>query len=228
TRRFNCFCPRLFAATRLPDGALATRSIIIPLIRSIDDNKPNRMVTAVETWPTPRQALIDDLWAMSLVHLPKMKSYDEQTATRARLKGRQLEPWRAILSVAAWLDDSGVSGLWNRMHALSISYQGESQELDSTSMTKLVIKALDEVFVEREVVMFSEVSGEDGTRFVKTSQITEFAKGIVKDEELPIDEEFVTDKRIGWVLKRLRFEHGREGGTGRARWKIRRVDVERY
>lgn len=228
TRRFNCFCARLFAATRLPDGALATRSIIIPLIRSIDEQKPNRMVTAVETWPHPRQALIDDLWALSLTHLASMKEYDEQVATKSKLKGRQLEPWRAILAIAAWLDTQGVSGLWNRIHALSVSYQGESQELDSTSMTKLVIRALDEVFAEREVVMFCEVSGGGDTRSVKTSQITDLAKQIVKDDELPIDEEWVTDKRIGWVLKRLRFTHGREAGTGRAKWQIRRVDVERY
>jgi hypothetical protein len=145
TRRFNCFCPRLFAATRLPDGALATRSIIVPLIRSVDPAKPNRLVTAVEDWPHDRRRLIDDLWALTVTHLSAMQKYDAEVATRAKLKGRQLEPWRAILAVASWLDERGTSGLWDRIHALSISYQGESQELDSTSLTKLAIRALDQM-----------------------------------------------------------------------------------
>jgi len=239
TRRFNCFCARLFAATRLPDGALATRSIIVPLIRSVDAKKANRVVTAVESWPHDRRKLIDDLWALTLVHLPDMKRYDDNVATRAQLKGRQLEPWRAILAVAGWLDDFGLENLWDRMHALALAYQKETQELDSTSLTKLVIRALDDLLGTREeewlfaqgseVGVFSEVGVSSGfSAVVKTSEVTNACKEIATAEELPIKDETLNPRSIGWILKRLRFRKG-DSGHGKIRgWTITRRDISRY
>ena len=239
TRRFNCFCARLFAATRLPDGALATRSIIVPLIRSVDPKKANRVVTAVESWPHDRRALIDDLWALTLVHLSKIKNYDDSIATRARLKGRQLEPWRAILAIAAWLDDFGTESLYERMHALALAYQKESSELDSTSLTKLVIRALDALLSDEEENTLFRAAAEVGvssevgvsppvSAVVKTSQVANKCKDIAQDEEIPIKEESLNARSIGWILKRLRFRKG-DVGHGKVRgWVVSRAEISRY
>lgn len=41
TRHVNTFCARLFSAIRLPDPVLASRSIVVPLIQTIDRTKAN-------------------------------------------------------------------------------------------------------------------------------------------------------------------------------------------
>lgn len=282
TRRFNCYCPRLFAAQRLPDGALATRSIVVPLIRSTDPNKPNRMVTAIESWPHPcpvpgippaddgqchcgsriRQILIDDLWALSLGHLRRLTEFDNQIAARARLKGRQLEPWRAILAIALWLDSEGTENVYERMHALALTYQGESADLDSTNLTKLVIRSLDilldeappllhEDFAKKTSASTSEsqqslysepIKGADVfadvfqnadvfpafSCIVKTSEIVSACHRIMGDEELPIKEESVNNRSIGWIMKRLRFKSERIGHKQARGWGLRRSEIERY
>lgn len=103
TRQVNAFCPRLFSAIRLPDEILGSRTVVIPLVRSGDEKKVNADPLAPEMWPHDRRALIDDLWAMAVTHLPKLKPYNSQVPQFAQLKGRDLEPWRALLAVALWL-----------------------------------------------------------------------------------------------------------------------------
>ncbi len=56
-----------------------------------------------------------------------MLGYEFMINDRAALQGRSLEPWRAILAVALWLQDGGVSGggiagLFDRMNRLSVAY----------------------------------------------------------------------------------------------------------
>jgi len=103
TRHINAFCPRLFSAIRLPDPVLASRTIVIPLVRSADPHKANADPCDLDTWPCDRRRLIDDLWALGLQSLPRLRHYDSEAVSRARLAGRNLEPWRAILAVALWL-----------------------------------------------------------------------------------------------------------------------------
>lgn len=64
---------------------------------------------------------------------------------------------------------------------------------------------------------------------LSTSQITDKAAEIAKDEELDIDPENINTKRVGWILTRLRLEKvGREEGKkGRLRL-IKMADVERW
>ena len=59
----------------------------------------------------------------------------------AQLTGRNLEPWRAILAVALWLDDHGTAGLFERLDALSVAYQTERTDLEIGDLTALVIRA---------------------------------------------------------------------------------------
>jgi hypothetical protein len=118
-RYVNTFCPRLFSAMRLPDQVLGSRSIVVPLIRTPDRYRANADPLDYETWPHDRRQLIDDLWALGLTHLAELPEHDAYVARAARLTGRNLQPWRAILAVAAWLDARGMGGLWDRMAFLS-------------------------------------------------------------------------------------------------------------
>ena len=57
---------------------------------------------------------------------PTAQRYDSMMETVAEtysLLGRNLEPWRAILAVAYWLTDCGVTGLAGRIEALAHDYQ---------------------------------------------------------------------------------------------------------
>jgi hypothetical protein len=104
---------------RLPDQVLGSRSIVVPLIRTPDRYRANADPLDYETWPHDRCQLIDDLWALGLAHLPELPEHDAYVARAARLTGCNLQPWQAILAVAAWLDARGMGGLWNRMTFLS-------------------------------------------------------------------------------------------------------------
>ena len=117
TRYVNTFCPRLFSATRLPDEILSSRTIVVPLIRTTDRYRANADPLEYKLWPHDRRQLLDDLWALALAHLAELSRYEAQVNERARLTGRALEPWRAILAVAAWLDDNGAAGLFERLEA---------------------------------------------------------------------------------------------------------------
>jgi hypothetical protein len=70
TRHVNTFSFRLFSAIRLPDDVLASRTIIVPLIRTADRARANADPVVLDEWPHSRQELVDDLWLLALGHLP--------------------------------------------------------------------------------------------------------------------------------------------------------------
>lgn len=229
TRHVNTFCPRLFSAIRLPDDVLASRAVVVPLIRTPDRYRANADPLDYKLWPHDRRALTNDLWALSLSHLPELSSYEAKVNDSAALTGRMLEPWRALLAIAKWLDENGVSGLWKRMDALSLDYQKERIDFESSDLTKLVILAL----VKLTISSISSVSsvgsvhsgGSKKCWTLETKGITEAAKTVVAEEELDIDPERVTGRRIGRVLGRLRFE--KDPNTKKRAWLIKETDLAR-
>lgn len=72
TRYVSTFCPKAFSAIQLPDPTLASRTIVVPLIRTIDDAKANVSPADHAAWPHDRNQLIDDLWAIGLAHLREL------------------------------------------------------------------------------------------------------------------------------------------------------------
>src|SRR5207244_5425035 len=107
TRHVNTFCPRLFSAIRLPDPTLASRTIIIPLIRTADSKKANADPLDARVWPVPRAELVNDLWALALSQGASLPPHDAHVADTATLLGRNLEPWRAVLGIAERLTPCG-------------------------------------------------------------------------------------------------------------------------
>ena len=255
TRHVNAFCPRLFSAIRLPDNVLASRSIVIPLIRTADRHVANVDPLDGEAWPHERRQLIDDLWALALAHLPALRECERTAIRDARLAGRTLEPWRAILADALWLDGhdpDGVlkrserpsptgpladeedddrerpeTGLWERMEALSVAYQRERSGLETDDLTTLVIHAMCCCAVSA-IRAVSANSGETPSEFVfTTAQITAFVQTITQRNEG--DPNYVTSRRIGRVLGQMRLEKApRPGGKGSRRWRVTLGDLARW
>ncbi|MGB9180631.1 MAG: DUF3854 domain-containing protein [Pyrinomonadaceae bacterium] len=229
TEYVDTYSPRAFSAIRLPDSTLASRTIIVPLIRTPDRYRANADPSDDELWPHDQRKLIDDLWALSLANLSALPPYEKLVNERASLTGRSLEPWRSLLAVAMWLDENGVSGLWERMERLSVSYQGERGDMESGDLTVLVIRALCrlvgcDLMDVKDVSDIKDVNGESGTWKLRTSDITEKAKLVAQDLELDIDQERITERRIGRVLGGMRFQSARKAGERRFRGWI--VTVE--
>ena len=233
TRYVNTFCARAFSAIRLPDYVLASRTIVVPLIRTPDRYKANADPLEYSLWPYDRRELIDSLWALGLLHLTELQKYETRVNERATLTGRDLEPWRGLLAVALWLEDRGVTGLYSRMESLSVGYQKERQQLESGDMTALVIRALCKC-LDCDVETFCDpcdVSTEgaaDEKEFVRTADIEAAAKVIAEADELDIDLEKLGSRQIGRILSKLRFEKGNEGGTHKKGWKVSRREVGRF
>jgi hypothetical protein len=227
TRHVNTFCPRLFSAIRLPDDVLASRAIVVPLIRTPDRYRANADPLDYKLWPYDRRKLVDDLWALSLTYLPALSRYETLVNDNADLTGRNLEPWRAILAVAMWLQDAGVEGLWDRMQELAKNYQQERPEMESGDLTALVIRALCHCAVSAISAVANGTPPK--TWILKTADITAAAKVVAADSELDIDPDRVTSRRVGRVLSRMRLEQiPRPGGHGSRLWRASAGDLQRW
>ena len=233
TRYVNTFCARAFSAIRLPDHVLASRTIIVPLIRTPDRHRANADPLEYALWPHDRRELIDALWSLALLHLSELPKYEARVNESATLTGRNLEPWRALLAVAVWLEDAGVTGLYSRMERLSTGYQKERQQLESSDTTALIIRALCKcldcdlvTLCDPCDVTFEGVT--DEKEFVRTADIEVAAKAIAEAEELDIDVERLDSRHIGRILGKLRFDKGNEGGTHKKGWKVSQREIARF
>ena len=224
TRYVNAFCPRLFSAIQLPDPVLASRAVVVPLVRTADRARANADPLDFAAWPTPRQALVDDLWALALAHLAALPAFDAAAAARARLSGRPLQPWRAVLGVALWLEQYGVEGLHGRLEQLALAYQAERPELEADDLTTLVVKVL--------MYLYQQAAG----RALLPGPLEECH--VSMGEILPVVEALygqtgeasrrLTMNRVGFVLGKLRVARRRLNGTGARQWVVRREDVVRW
>jgi len=252
TRHVNAFCPRLFSAIHLPDDVLASRSIVIPLIRTPDRRRANADPLDYEAWPHDRRRLLDDLWALALAHLSQLRECDQAINDEARLTGRGLEPWRAILAVALWVDRHDAQGtlkrntrssphprgrLWERMEALSVHYQSERPDLESGDLATLVVRTLCYCAATRAIAdklhpsavgAISAINIETLPAFVVTTEeVVLVARAVTKRNDG--DPDIVTSRRVGRVLGRMRLEKvPRPGGKGSRRWRVTLGDLERW
>lgn len=229
TRYVSTFCARMFSAISLPDEVLGSRSIVVPLVRTADRTRGNAEPADHGSWPCDYRQLVDDLWALGLAYLPELSTFDNQVGEQCDLQGRALQPWRAILAVALWLESKGMTGLAGRMEALSVSYQKERTTLTYSDITILVIRAMMECAAREvsEVSGVSEVNKEVGLFIFLTSSITAEAVKIAEADELDIDTERLTSRRVGRVIGKMRLEKSRKGGKGTAQWIMSRNDLER-
>ena len=225
TRHVNTFCMRAFSATQLPDRVLGSRSIILPLIRTANSYRANADPLDYDLWPHDRRTLLDNLWAMALANLTDLRTYEAKVNNTATLTGRNLEPWRASLAVAAWLEDKGVRGLYERLSRLSVQYQSERQKVSTDDVVVLVIRALC-VCLGCDVVTLCDLcdvtadSASDVKTRVLTADITDVARELIESEELDIDAEKLNSRRIGGLMRKLRFEHKDQAGTHKKGWLV--------
>ena len=170
----------------------------------------------------------------------------------ADLTGRNLEPWRALLAVAGWLDEAqgrrstGIPAcgegpqagmpalLLPRMMALSEAYQAERPNVETADLTGLVIRALGMVVGkmvrdEGAVSAVRTVSAVSSMRrYMATNLITAAAQSLVESYEMDISVDHVTSRRVGRVLTKMRFINHRPSGNRGRGWSISLDEVIRW
>ena len=229
TRHVQTFCPRLFSAIRLPDPVLASRTIIVPLIRTANRDKANADPLDYRLWPIPREQLVNDLWALALSHGATLPAYDAHIADTATLLGRHLEPWRAILAMAQWLTDCGVTDLYGRIEALSQTYQTERPDLEPANLTAWVIQALRHYATSAtSATRRGEYQGDEEWEF-PTKAIQEALIDLLQDEESDLDITKISTDRIGRILGKLRLEKKtRIRQRGPRQWCLKKEELRRW
>jgi len=223
TRCIDAFCPRLFSAIKIPDPVLASRAIVIPLLRTLDRDKANADPLDCTLWPHNRQTLIDDFWALALAHLPELPKVDKRAADRATLTGRALDPWRAILAIALWLDEA----LFQRMDRLSVDYQQERSELEAADLSALCIQGMVELVQsrgwwgdDRDIRDDRDDNISNPYLSFSVSELSEVITRLAKEmDRHEGDEPYASKQRIGYALTRLRVENDRKPGGKRERFR---------
>ena len=231
TRHVNTFSFRLFSAIHLPDHVLASRTIIVPLIRTPDRYRANADPLELNLWPHNRRQLIDDLWRLALVHLPVVKLCEGLVNQEARLTGRNLEPWRSILAVARWLDDAGVAGLWQRLEQLSWTYQSERPQLETDDFPTLVLRALLELCARwarcASCANHMAYAGQSHWQFTARQLVDLVYELAAEETEISLDKQITL--KIGMTLRKMRLKKPpRSGGKGSRHWLVTLAELKRW
>ena len=232
TRHVNTFAFRLFSAIQLPDNVLASRTIIVPLIRTPDRYRANADPLEESLWPYDKSQLLDELWCLALANLAEVKPYEAQVNQLARLTGRNLEPWRAILAVARWLDDKGFTGLWERLEQLSWDYQAERPQMETDDLTSHVIQGLALLCANLAncANCANHIEHTDELHWLfSAGQLTETVMDISRQIEIPVIPGRGSTQQVGMVLRKMRLRKPpRSGGQGSRLWLITLTELKRW
>jgi hypothetical protein len=171
---------------------------------------------------------VNNLWALALAYGAELSFYDRRVGQTATLFGRTLEPWRAILAVAHWLTDCGMTDLASRIEGLAKKYQTERPDLEPANLTALVVRALISCTLPSIISVSSNTSMSPEGRqewTLKTAEVTNKACEIAQATDLDIDQQCITSKRVGRILGRLRIS--KHSNTSIRAWEVKASDVWR-
>lgn len=164
---------------------------------------------------------------------------------RTHLVGRALEPWRALLAVAAWLDDQDagqslrravrvrqadnttseqVLGLFGRLEALACAYQQERSGLETSDLVAHVIRGLCHCATRAACATSHDRAVKEW--IFTTAQVKQAILDETNEEEL--NPARVTPTRVGQLLAKLRCQPTpRAGGKGSRQWQVTLDDLAR-
>jgi hypothetical protein len=229
-RWVNAFCPRAFTAISPPDYVLASRSIVIPLLRTDDPKRGNADPANPASWPCDQRSLQDDLWATALWLLPEAGRIWTELDRETDAVGRDFEPWRAVLAVARLFERHGVGGLEARMRGVMEAYRAERVDILGDNHVNMVLLALMAMVKEATPAdsKDSKDSSDSSTGGVAFSA-SQIADRVRKDaEEEGGQAEWATPERVGRTLRKLRFKQERAPDKKRTReWVIPPAQLER-
>ncbi len=235
-RWVNAFAPRAFTAIALPDGVLASRCIVIPLVRTADPRRGNSDPANVKRWPCDRRALIDDCWSLALAHLPEAEQVWAEMDDEVDTLGRDFEPWRAVLATARLTDRHGTAGLEDTVREVMLRYREERVDILGDDLTVAVVRTLVS-YVEDEMVrdgvllryadgrlgysqdtMDTKDTMDTSSRgwSLSASEVCALIRLAEAGREDDVSD-WPTPSRVGRVLSHLRIRQNRENNSKRSR-----------
>ena len=243
TRWVNAFAPRSFTAIASPDNVLASRCIVVPLVRTADPRRGNADPANTGRWPVDRRALLDDCWALALSLLVEAETVWDELEDDAGYVGRDFEPWRAVVATARLLDRHGAQGLEEGVRAAMKRYFAERADILGDDWTLAVVRALvgyaeehlDDAGEPQQGQMSDMSDMSDiadmsmGEWTLSATQVSVMVKAQLDEDD---DEE---DKpshsmviRVGKILAHLRLSAVRDSKKRRSRgWRFSLDDVKR-
>ena len=121
-----------------------------------------------------------------------------------------------------------------RMMALSEAYQAERPNVETADLTGLVIRALGMVVgkVLRDEGDLGDL-GDRGDLYSKrylflTTLITQAAHSLIDSNEIDIDPQYITSRKVGTVLSKMRFNKARQPHSGKKGWLVTLNEVIRW
>jgi len=144
--------PRALASIQGLLPALASRCIVLPMVKSADTSKLHRSPNMLTDWPEEPSEIRADLllWVCSSLH--HAEDAWRYAREQAPVKGRPGEPWFGLLAVAHYLDEHGANGLFDRIADLSLQYQEERQEIARPSLAELAATAIGRLYEGERLV----------------------------------------------------------------------------
>ena len=109
--------------------------------------------------------------------------------------------------------------------------------MEMSDLTALVIRALglvvgkivkDELDDVADVAVYADVAVLSVKRLIATDTITSAAQALIETNELDYDTSQVTTRRVGHVLKKMRFSNGRVSRATKRGWMVSLEDVIRW
>lgn len=136
TKEFDVYGPKALACIAGLPPALSSRCIPVMMFRAGPGSvTPRRRIDAD---PNKWQLIRDDLHVIALEHGSTWLELAQRVDVCPRMTGRHFELWQPLLALAAWLEESGASGLLKLMqqHALTTI---EAQEDDQIPVADVLL-----------------------------------------------------------------------------------------
>lgn len=217
TRYIDCFAPRAFTSIGLPDDTLASRTILIPLVRTTDTEKTRRKPTNQKDWLYSPDEIRDAIWLNVARDLIRIEEHKNQVNDSTEVAGRDFDIFQAPLTIAYWLEaDYGYEGLFDRMLALMETYQETKHKNLLPSAEQVVFQALTNL-----------LEGKAKREKTSTFDIVNEAQSVLRDWDITdITLTSMDSQKVGMLLKRLGFKKSASNGNARG-WIIAQDDVDR-
>lgn len=218
TKFMDAFAPRAFTSIGLPDDTLASRTVMIPLVRSGDIDKTRRKPTNEKDWVVDPSAIRDALWLNVARGLTEIEALKDEVNKSSDLSGRDFDIFQGPLTIALWLErHHEVEGIFARMQAVMEAYHDTKQKNLLPSTENVVLQAIVNLMDDKNTDKL----------ILPTQTIVNKARETLTSWDITDEDLCSMDvQKVGMLLGRLGFKKSASHGRARS-WDLDRKTVEK-
>lgn len=180
---FQVFGPKALASITGPPPVLASRCIVIPMIRTgADSPKPKRRIL-----PDQAQPIRDMLHSLALEYGEIFLELPSRDVCPPEIFGRNWEIWQPILAIGSWLEEHGAEGLLDLLKEHAVRSVEQSRDETTPPHDEILLQVLTERLLQgacptpgevleaaiaREPNLFGKWSAEAASNHLKRYGIT--------------------------------------------------------